>query len=90
MENFRRFAQSEALFCTIFCKKRKIFGASRHLKYVMKIFNGTGVKKQERNWHILVQGGGKNGTFGQNIHPCKGSKTGRLLQREEQKKTEIM
>ena len=33
-------------------------------------FNGTDVKKQGRNWHILVQGGGKIGTFGQNIYPC--------------------
>ena len=29
----------------------------------MKIFNGTGVKKQGRNWHILVPGGGKNWKF---------------------------
>ena len=49
IENFRRFAPSEALFCQNFCKKRKIFNASRHLKYVMKNFNGTGVKKQGRN-----------------------------------------
>ena len=69
-ENFRRFAASEALFCPIFCKKWKIFGASFHLKYVMKNFNGTGVKKQGRNWHILVPAGGQIGTFGQNIYPC--------------------
>ena len=36
-----------------------MFGASRNLKYVMKIFNSNGVKKQGRNWHILVLGGGK-------------------------------
>jgi hypothetical protein len=36
----------------------------------METFNGTGVKKQGRNWHILVPGGGKIGTFGQNIYPC--------------------
>ena len=46
-----------------FCKKRKIFGASRHFKYVMKIFNCTGVKKQGRNWHVLFPGGGKNWNF---------------------------
>ena len=63
MENFRRFAPSEALFCPIFGKKRNIFGALRHLKWVMKIFNGTGVKKQGRNWHVLVQGGEKNWNF---------------------------
>ena len=59
MENFWRFAQPEALFYLMFCKKLKIFGASRLLKYFMKIFIGTGVKKQGRNWHILVSGGGK-------------------------------
>ena len=36
---------------------------ARNLKYVMKIFNGTGVKKQGRNWHILVPGGGKDWNF---------------------------
>ena len=41
----------------------------KNLKYVMKIFNGTGVKKQGRNWHILVAGGEKIRTFGQNIYP---------------------
>ena len=52
--NFRRFAPSEALFCPMFCKKRK---------YVMKIFNGNGVKKQGRNWYVFVWGGGKNWNF---------------------------
>ena len=63
MENFQRFAPTEVLFYPIFCKKWKKFGASRHLKYVIKIFIGTGVKKQGRNWHVLVPGGGKNWNF---------------------------
>ena len=94
MKNFRRFAPSEALFCPILCKKLKIFGTSRHLrlyfaqlfvkkwkifKYVMKIFNGTGVKKQGRNCHILVPGGGKIGTFGQRYLPLTCRKLGHFL-----------
>ena len=70
MENFRRFAPSEALSCPNFGQKWKIFGASRLLKYLMKIFIGTGVKKQGRNWHILVPGRWRIETFGQNNYPC--------------------
>ena len=69
MENFRRFAPSEALFCPIFWKKRKIFGAPRHLNYVMKIFNGTGMKNREEIGKFWFQVGEKIGTFGQNIYP---------------------
>ena len=73
MENFWRFAPSEALFCTIFCKK------TENLKYVMKIFNGTGVKKQGRNWHIVVPGGGKNWNFWPKYSPLIWSMLGLQL-----------
>ena len=61
----RKEKTGKKLACFGFRRRKKIenFGSLRQLKYLMKIFNGTGVKKQGRNWHILVPGGEKNWNF---------------------------
>ena len=53
----------------MFCKKRKIFGASRHLKCLTKIFNGTAMNNREEIDIFWFQEGEKIGTFVQNIYP---------------------
>ena len=64
MQNSEKFSK----FCV---KNGKISGASRHLLDAMKIFKDVGMTKQGRNWHVFVRGGGKIGTFGQNIYPLR-------------------
>ena len=66
----RRSVPFAALFVQFCDRNGTIFGASRHLKDVMKICSVVGKNKQGRNWHVFVCGGGKIGSFGQNIYPC--------------------
>ena len=62
-ENFRRFVPSVTFFAQFCVRNGNIFGALHHLKGAMKIFTGVVKKKQGRNFHVLVGGGGKNWNF---------------------------
>ena len=70
VKNWWRFASIRSFFGKILCQKRKKFFKFFHFKDTMKIFTDVGKKKEGRNWHAFVWGGGKIGTFGQNIYPC--------------------
>ena len=46
-----------AFFIQLCAKRWQICGASWHLQDVMRILTSVGVKKQGRNWYIVISGG---------------------------------
>ena len=74
LHGISKMAQSAEIYllnCAWNCvKKWKNFRRFTPFGRCQEDFHRCWREKQGRNWHIFVSGGGKIGTFGQNIYPC--------------------